>query len=52
MRKFSSTPLFAQVKEKEIMKGWITKVRYYSCKVYVVCCTLYLSDSWPIEYIV
>ena len=26
MRKFSSTPLFAQVKEKELMKGWLTKV--------------------------
>ena len=26
MRKFSSTPLFAQVKDKELMKGWLTKV--------------------------
>ncbi|XP_022810522.1 pleckstrin homology domain-containing family H member 2-like isoform X3 [Stylophora pistillata] len=32
MRKFSSTPLFAQVKDKEIVKGWLTKVKHGSSK--------------------
>ncbi|KAJ7357395.1 Pleckstrin y domain-containing H member 2 [Desmophyllum pertusum] len=32
MRKFSSTPLFAQVKDKEFMKGWLTKVKHGSSK--------------------
>ncbi|XP_068729703.1 pleckstrin homology domain-containing family H member 1-like isoform X1 [Montipora capricornis] len=32
MRKFSSTPLFAQKTEKEVMKGWLTKVKHGSSK--------------------
>ncbi|XP_044163612.1 pleckstrin homology domain-containing family H member 1-like isoform X1 [Acropora millepora] len=32
MRKFSGTPLFAQVTEKEVMKGWLTKAKHGSAK--------------------
>jgi hypothetical protein len=28
LRKFMASPLLAQVNEKPIMKGWITKVKY------------------------
>ena len=34
MRKFSGTPLFAQVTEKEVMKGWLTKVNLLSVVFY------------------
>ena len=38
MRKFSGTPLFAQVTEKEVMKGWLTKVNLLSVVFFIRYC--------------
>lgn len=43
MRKFSTSPLLAQMPEKEVMSGWITKVKHYVLPTYAATKTLMVS---------